>query len=327
MSMIICKECGKEISDKANACPHCGCPITEDKEFESIDKLHRENNLLLLEITTKHPSNKRNEMIKELREKTGLTLQQAERVINTYLTENKNLLNLPKDEFDKLFAKKKDSALSIWAAVLGLFTYTCWLGGILAIIDFLKRDKTKRHIGSGFALFMCVAQLAVCSTKDSNESNTKNGNVKEVVNVESTKPETQEKPQETPSEITVGNSFEANGLKVTLNDANTDFTDYDDEYGVYKPEDGYKYISASFTFENTGDSDRYVSIYDFDCYADGTLCEQSYNFGGDFINANISSGRNVSFDTYYVVPVESNSIELEYTSNIWTDEKVIIKIK
>ena len=27
MSMIICKECGKEISDKANVCPHCGYPV------------------------------------------------------------------------------------------------------------------------------------------------------------------------------------------------------------------------------------------------------------------------------------------------------------
>ena len=270
MSMIICKECGKEISDKANVCPHCGYPVQA------------------VSTTQKSKDN----------------------------------------------SKKKDSALSIWAAILGLFTYTCWLGGILAIIDFLKRDKTKRHIGSGFALFMCVAQLAVCSTKDTNDTNTNKGNVQEVVNVQSSKTSnnenqeaTNEVTEEKTNEVTVGNSFEARGLKVTLNDANTDFTDYDDEYGVYKPEDGYKYISASFTFENTGDSDRYVSIYDFDCYADGTLCEQSYNFGGDFINANISSGRNVSFDTYYVVPVESNSIELEYTSNIWTNEKVIIKIK
>ena len=27
MAMIICKECGKEVSDKANNCPNCGCPI------------------------------------------------------------------------------------------------------------------------------------------------------------------------------------------------------------------------------------------------------------------------------------------------------------
>ena len=28
MSLIKCSECGKEISDKATNCVHCGCPIT-----------------------------------------------------------------------------------------------------------------------------------------------------------------------------------------------------------------------------------------------------------------------------------------------------------
>lgn len=27
MALIKCSECGKEISDKASACPHCGCPV------------------------------------------------------------------------------------------------------------------------------------------------------------------------------------------------------------------------------------------------------------------------------------------------------------
>lgn len=27
MALIKCPECGKEISDKAGACPNCGCPI------------------------------------------------------------------------------------------------------------------------------------------------------------------------------------------------------------------------------------------------------------------------------------------------------------
>ena len=35
MSLVICEECGKEISDKAKACPHCGCPIdVSDKKDE-----------------------------------------------------------------------------------------------------------------------------------------------------------------------------------------------------------------------------------------------------------------------------------------------------
>lgn len=31
MSLIICSECGKEISDKAHQCIHCGCPIQKEE--------------------------------------------------------------------------------------------------------------------------------------------------------------------------------------------------------------------------------------------------------------------------------------------------------
>ncbi len=30
MAMITCPECGKEVSDKANSCPHCGAPIAKN---------------------------------------------------------------------------------------------------------------------------------------------------------------------------------------------------------------------------------------------------------------------------------------------------------
>lgn len=45
MAMIICNECGREISDRASACPNCGSPVNEmdNKKFckhcgEKIDK-------------------------------------------------------------------------------------------------------------------------------------------------------------------------------------------------------------------------------------------------------------------------------------------------
>lgn len=34
MALINCPECGKEISDKAVACPHCGCPINAQSKQE-----------------------------------------------------------------------------------------------------------------------------------------------------------------------------------------------------------------------------------------------------------------------------------------------------
>lgn len=32
MSLIKCPECGKEVSDKASTCIHCGCPLSAQKE-------------------------------------------------------------------------------------------------------------------------------------------------------------------------------------------------------------------------------------------------------------------------------------------------------
>ncbi len=145
------------------------------------------------------------------------------------------------------------------------------------------------------------------------------------------KAETEEKSNENGEEVVkVGGSFEAKGLKVTVNDADLKYKLKDDKYGLYKLDDGYHYVKVDFTFENTADSgDKFVSISDFDCYADNTKCEQQYvtEDTGDFVNANLSSGRNVSFSTLYAVPDGVKSLELEYTSNIWTDEKVFVKLK
>ena len=37
MSLIKCKECGKEISDQASSCPHCGCPINPSAQSISVN--------------------------------------------------------------------------------------------------------------------------------------------------------------------------------------------------------------------------------------------------------------------------------------------------
>lgn len=47
-------------------------------------------------------------------------------------------------------AKKKDSKLSIAAAITALFIFTIPIGFILAIVDLIKSkgDKSQRHLGS-----------------------------------------------------------------------------------------------------------------------------------------------------------------------------------
>lgn len=183
------------------------------------------------------------------------------------------------------------------------------------------------------AIWFFIGATIVVGGSSGNEDVKITNNSKDVVEEveEDKKTETQEDNVENSSNdgvVNIGGSFELDGLKVTVNNANVQFTEYEDEYGWYSLEEGLKYIKVSFTYENIGDSEKYVSIYDYDCYADGTLCEQTYSFGGDFINANISSGRNVSFDTYYIVPVNAQSIELEYKELIsFEDNKIIIKVQ
>ena len=179
-----------------------------------------------------------------------------------------------------------------------------------------KKKKTGCLIALLIAVIILVFMilLAGISGSDSEESN-------------NTKPESAAEDKE--EEITVGSSFEVDDLKITTNEANTDFNEYEDEYGYLAPENGMKYIMVSFTFENIGESgDKYVSIYDFDCYADDASCEQEYSLDdSSFINTNLSPGRNVSFKTYYIVPFDTKSIELEYKESMLDDDRVKIKIQ
>ncbi len=152
--------------------------------------------------------------------------------------------------------------------------------------------------------------------------------VSEEINNSSDMPTPEPVEESAPDYVTVGSTFEVNGLQITVDDASTDFQDYEDEYGLYTPADGMKYAKVSFTYNNVGNTDKYASIYDFKCYADNQTCEQTYGLDNrGFINTNLSSGRSVSFSTYYSIPIDSQSVELEYTANVWTDEKVLIKLQ
>ena len=68
MALIKCEDCGKEFSDKASACPNCGCPTMESK-----------NNIVKKQLKSKVKSNN-NEIIKDSIFFKGLTNAEKKKV-------------------------------------------------------------------------------------------------------------------------------------------------------------------------------------------------------------------------------------------------------
>ena len=148
----------------------------------------------------------------------------------------------------------------------------------------------------------------------------------------SSKNEAKKESQKDDGVLRKGGVFEQDGLKLKFVDSKLNYKPSDDEYGFNKPSKGNKYIACTFKFKNNDDSDKYVSIYDFDCYADNKSCNQEFittdDFkNNDFMNDNLSKGREVTFTTFYQVPKKAKKIQLEYEPNMWSDKKLIIEVK
>ena len=215
--------------------------------------------------------------------------------------------------------KKKDSALSLIACILAFFSCTCWIGLIVAIVDLAKNDKTKRHIGSIFAIFISIMVLLLgVGTGDTDVPDT---TIAEVLNVDVT--ESSATTAEIENSTENKDSYNIDGLLITMKRKVKNYTDYDSVWN--NPKDGNKYIKVVFEYVNNSDEDKYVSIYDFDCYADDANCDEVYIGDDDFINTNLSPGRNVKFPVYFEVPKNAKSIELEYKN--YADEKALFIIK
>lgn len=128
--------------------------------------------------------------------------------------------------------------------------------------------------------------------------------------------------------VKIGESFTAGDLEGKATSVNDNYS-IGEDYGIQslKPKEGNKFILVNFSFKNTGDSDEYVDVYDFSCYADDASCEQHY-YNGDYAkDSKLSPGKTVSFGVIFEVPKNSKKIELEFEPDTITENKVIIKIK
>ena len=126
----------------------------------------------------------------------------------------------------------------------------------------------------------------------------------------------------------VGETFSDNNIKLTYVSLNENFKDYN-PYATVKS--GYKIVKAEFEFENIGNSDKFLSYGDFNCYADGYTCDAFYStddagLSGPFVG-NISAGKKARGNVYFEVPKDAKKVIIEYSASVWSSKKIEFIIK
>lgn len=223
----------------------------------------------------------------------------------------------------------KQSVFGIISLILGIlgFLGSCFVFGIVpsllgivfAIIGFCQKDKAKGTAIAGLILSIIGTAIAgfsllfgVALFEDDSDTATKTSEV-EVSENSST--------GESASNIfNIGDVVETDYLKITCLSAN----EYVDEY--LEPKDGYMYYKVDFEFENTSDSDQYVSSYNFECYADSYSVEQTW-IQDESLDATLSSGKKTKGSLCFEVPKDAEEITLEYETDFWNETKVVFKVK
>lgn len=279
------------------------------------------------------------------------TLKFFQYFTSIYRQNTTNVLKFYKIQNERGNYSMKQSPLGITSMVLGIISIltACIafgivpgiIGLILAIIALCQKDRKHGTAIAGLTcsiigiIIFAIMALFVNSVSDSNKESTGTQASVSAIKESSTAvsestPESKVEEAEVPSGtvISPGYTFDADGLQVTINDFDLDYTDYEDEYGWNAPADGTKYIMIDVSYQNNSKDDKYVSIYDFQCYADNTDCEQNYSVvDSSSLNANLSSGRKTSYKIAFVVPQDAQSIELEYETSIWTGNKEVLKLQ
>ena len=168
-------------------------------------------------------------------------------------------------------------------------------------------DDTSKNVNSSTETNVVKEEISKESTNDNSEPNT------EV----SSKIETENNVKE--DIYHVGDTWENKYVLVSFDECG----EYESDNQFVQPSDGNKYIYATFTFENIGKSDTTVGNWDFDCYADGYSCDSMYFADDAGFSQTLSSGRKIKGSVYFEVPDDAKNIEIEYSPNFWTSEKVI----
>ena len=199
--------------------------------------------------------------------------------------------------------------------------------GLIVIFKKSKGDTEKPKKGMGIAgLVIAIVSIILVNSMNSAIIDSVNELVSDniVVIDNNSSASTENNSASENNTCKVGQSIQNKDFKITFISADDNFTGYN-KYATIKS--GHKVVKADFEFENISSSDQLASSLDFSCYADGYSCDEFWSVDDPTFSSTLSSGKKSKGSVYFEVPVNANSITLEYESDIWTNSKLIFVIK
>lgn len=198
--------------------------------------------------------------------------------------------------------RKKDSKLSIAAAITALFIFTIPIGFILAIVDLIKGkgDKSQRHLGSYFAIVSFVLFLIVAFSNGSgNRSNNANATKQTIATQQDTD-------------------------TARYNDTTLKYLKHD----VIADSNDREVLAVYFDFANNSkDNTAFAYNYNVTCFQNGKELDYPLvSFGIDEYNniaRELQTGTNITVARIYILEDKSN-VDLEVTP--LEDDKKLMKL-
>lgn len=202
-------------------------------------------------------------------------------------------------------AKKKDSKLSIAAAITALFIFTIPIGFILAIVDLIKSkgDKSQRHLGSYFAIVSFVLFLIVAFSNGSSNSSNSNNNANATKQASTTQQDTDTATNDDTT------------LKYLKHEVITDSSDRE-------------VVVVYFDFANNSkDNEAFIYNYNVTCFQNGKELDYPLaSFDVDEYNnaaRELQTGANLTVARIYILEDKSD-VDLEVTA--WGSSKKLMKL-
>ena len=230
---------------------------------------------------------------------------------------------------------KPESVMSILSIVFTLLCCTYLIGTILAIVDLLTSKNGadgKGHVCSWISVVLGAIMIFMGITTNllgiglgSFSSNIKHPDASAVGTIEDVE-ESSNDILDSVQRIGVGETFTTGDVTYYVKSADLNYKLDSGENWLIDVPDDCKCIKVTFSVTNNSDEEIYVSVGQFDCYADNVKYDNEF-FGGGNYNDNIAPGRTAEVEGVWVIPKNASSIEIEYNPTLRDVERVIVVLK